>query len=113
MFYRCFAFVGLFADEMATTDNSSAVFTLHSGNWLSNAKSNTTFEIGNGGSIAISRSYKPLRINNRIINDIDKAPDMVAVAGGRPGVIYGVLDLEYQRECREQVGGLHNRRAEL
>ena len=33
------AFVGLFADEMATTDNSSAVFTLHSGNWLSNAKS--------------------------------------------------------------------------
>ena len=30
------AFVGLFADEMATTDNSSAVFTLHSGDWLSN-----------------------------------------------------------------------------
>ena len=68
------AFVGLFADEMATTDNSSAVFTLHSGNWLSNAKSSTTFEIGNGGSTAISRSYKALRINNRIINDIDKAP---------------------------------------
>ena len=37
----------------------------------------------------------------------------VAVAGGRPGVIYGVLDLKYQRECREQVGGLHNRRPEL
>lgn len=68
------AFVGLFADEMATTDNSSAVFTLHSGNWLSNAKSNKTFEIGNAGSTAISRSYKALRINNRIINDIDKAP---------------------------------------
>lgn len=32
---------------------------------------------------------------------------------GRPGVIYGVLDLKYQRECREQVGGLHNRRPEL
>lgn len=31
--------------------------------------------------------------------------------GGRAaGVIYGVLDLEYQRECREQVGGLRNRR---
>ena len=37
----------------------------------------------------------------------------MAVAGGRPGVIYGVLDLKYQRECREQVGGLHNRRPEL
>ena len=37
----------------------------------------------------------------------------VAVAGGRSGVIYGVLDLEYQRECREQVGGLRNRRPEL
>ena len=60
---------------MDNWDNSSAVFTLHSGNWLSNAKSNTTFEIGNGGSTAISRSYKALRINNRIINDIDKAPD--------------------------------------
>lgn len=51
-----------------------STFSFHSGNWLSNAKSNKTFEIGKLGSTAISRSYKALRINNRIINDIDKAP---------------------------------------
>lgn len=68
------AFCGLFADEMATTDNASAVFTMHSGNWLFTSKTSSTYEIGNGGNTAIARSYKVLRINNRIINDIDLAP---------------------------------------
>lgn len=60
-----------FSDEMVAVSNgAAAIGTITSGNWLN--KSITQFEIGNSTNTSIGRSYKSIRILNRVINDIDK-----------------------------------------
>lgn len=69
------SFVGLFGDEMATLDNDSRVFPVHSGNWLLSRKNNT-YELGVTDNTVISRSYKVIRIANRVLANYTKVPGM-------------------------------------
>lgn len=69
--------IGAISDEFASIYNSSQAITVNNGNWLS--KSITSFEIGNsssGGGTSIWKSYKGIRIVNRIIRDIDLVKDL-------------------------------------
>lgn len=61
-----YAFCGTMSDEMAQMDNDNAGFVINSGNWLTQ-KQCDTYEIGQTGDTNISRSYKAIRIANRII----------------------------------------------
>ena len=70
---------GSISDEFASVFNlvDEAGGRVHSGNWLK--KKDLSFEIGVKGNTMISNSYKALRIANRVIANIDKAPGLTSV----------------------------------
>lgn len=62
---------GAISDEFAIICNGATqAMGIHSGNWLN--KDITGYEIGNGSSTVIGKSYSAIRIVNRVINDIDR-----------------------------------------
>lgn len=67
-------YVGVMADEMATTFNNTVFAKFFSGSWLLNGKTENVTEIGNGDKTPIGKAYPSLRVVNRIIENIDKVP---------------------------------------
>ncbi|MCS2948430.1 hypothetical protein NXX54_08575 [Bacteroides sp. BFG-638] len=67
-------YVGVMADEMAATYNSTVFAKFFSGSWLLTGKSENVTEIGNGDKTPIGKAYPSLRIVNRVIANIDKVP---------------------------------------
>jgi hypothetical protein len=63
------------SDEFTTSYNLSTVLDVHAGNWLKKGD-NETFEIGNSGRTPIARSYKGIRVMNRILENLDKVPNL-------------------------------------
>ena len=75
--------IGAISDELASLYNSTPTKPINSGNWLS--QDITDFEIGNDepspnggnyGGTSIWMSYKGIRIVSRVIQDIDKVPNL-------------------------------------
>lgn len=73
MYSNSRTYIGAISDEMVSVSNISRALPVNSGNWLSN--NITMMEIGvsdNQGGTTIWKTYKGLRIVNRVISDIDK-----------------------------------------
>ncbi|MDR1810511.1 MAG: RagB/SusD family nutrient uptake outer membrane protein [Prevotella sp.] len=64
-------YLGGISDEFSTTCNESPTIDIHAGNWLKK-NNNSTDEIGNEGKSQIGRSYRAIRIKNRVLANIDK-----------------------------------------
>jgi hypothetical protein len=64
-------YLGGISDEFSTTFNNSPTIAIHTGNWLKKA-GNSTDEIGNEGKSQVGRSYRGIRIMNRILANIDR-----------------------------------------
>ena len=76
-YYNSRTYLDAISDELASICNFSRAIPVNSGNWLSNEI--TMMEIGvnsNGGSTTIWKSYRGLRIVNRVISDIDKVMNL-------------------------------------
>ncbi|MDR1120651.1 MAG: RagB/SusD family nutrient uptake outer membrane protein, partial [Dysgonamonadaceae bacterium] len=64
-------YLGGISDEFSTTLNTSPTIGIHTGNWLKK-QGNSTDEIGNSGKSQIGRSYRAIRVMNRVIANIDR-----------------------------------------
>ena len=78
-YYNSRTYLDAISDELASICNFSRAIPVNSGNWLSNEIK--MMEIGvnsvkDQGSTTIWKSYKGLRIVNRVISDIDKVMNL-------------------------------------